>query len=250
MIATDKFVFVHLPRTGGTFVSELIKKFFPSAQEIGYHFPRELIPKEYAHLPILGGIRNPWEFYASWYHHQISETRFSPLFCGLSENRQLNFAQTIQNALDLGVNFQTLDRLIQILPESFNHKQKHVSNVTKDLMRNIAGTGLGLLTFRFNLMFGNADDVYFCRQESLRADLLAFFEEIGAMSDELRTNVLDLEKKNTSEHRHYSTYYTPELAELVSIRDRLIIERFGYVFDKSLHSLKTEPTSIVKDCEF
>lgn len=237
MIATDKFVFVHLPRTGGTFVSEVIKKFFPSAQEIGYHFPRELIPKEYAHLPILGGIRNPWEFYASWYHHQISETRYSPLFCGLSDNRKLDFDQTIRNALNLGVNVETLDRLIQILPESFNYKQKHVSNVTKDVMRNIGGTGLGLLTFRFNLMFGNADDVYFCRQESLRADLLAFFEKIGATSDALRSSVLELEKKNISEHRHYSTYYAPELAELVSIRDRPLIGRFGYVFEQAPHPL-------------
>ena len=42
MIVTDKFVFVHLPRSGGTFVSEVIRKFFPSAHEIGHHLPREL----------------------------------------------------------------------------------------------------------------------------------------------------------------------------------------------------------------
>ena len=28
MIVTDKFVFVHLPRTGGTFVTDMIMKFF------------------------------------------------------------------------------------------------------------------------------------------------------------------------------------------------------------------------------
>src|ERR1041385_386878 len=51
MIVTDKFVFVHLPRSGGTFTSEVIKRFFPSAQEIGYHLPRTLLPAEYSHLP-------------------------------------------------------------------------------------------------------------------------------------------------------------------------------------------------------
>jgi hypothetical protein len=239
MIATDKFVFVHLPRTGGTFVSEIIRKFFPSAQEIGYHFPRALIPKEYSHLPILGGIRNPWEFYASWYHHQQSETRYSPLFCGLSENRTLDFNRTARNALNLGVNEETLDRLIHQLPEAFNYEQKHVSNVTKNTMRNIRGTGLGLLTFRFNLLFGNADDVYFCRLESLRADLLLFLERIGATSDALRSCVLTLEKKNISKYQHYSTYYTPELAELVSIRDKPLIDRFGYVFERDPQVLKT-----------
>ena len=40
------------------------------------------------------------------------------------------------------------------------------------------------------------------------------------------------DKKNIAEHLHYSTYYTPELAELVSIRDRQLIERFGYAFEE------------------
>src|SRR5437879_4149254 len=65
MIVTDKFVFVHLPRSGGTFVSEVIRKFFPSAHEIGYHLPRTLLPAEYSHLPVLGAVRNPWDFYVS-----------------------------------------------------------------------------------------------------------------------------------------------------------------------------------------
>ena len=233
MIVTDKFVFVHLPRSGGTFVSELIKNFFPSAHEIGYHLPRSLLPEEYSHLPLLGTIRNPWEFYPSWYHHQYSSNRQPPLFCTLSENRKLDFDQTIRNALNLGVSDDKLDLLIQALPENFDYQNKHVPNLTKDVMRKIRGTGMGLYTFRFNLLFGQADDVYFCRVEFLRSDLIAFFERIGVMSDALRRYVLGLDKKNISEHRHYSTYYTPELAELVLIRDRPLIERFGYVFEQA-----------------
>ena len=117
MLVTDKFVFLHLPRAGGTFVYDVVRKFFPSAREIGYHFPRELLPGEYSHLPVLGIVRNPWEFYASWYHHQDSNVRYSPLtnvlFGCLSENRKLDFVQTIRNALDLGVSDDKLDFLIQ-----------------------------------------------------------------------------------------------------------------------------------------
>ena len=57
---------------------------------------------------------------------------------------------------------------------------------------------------------------------------MAFFERIGAASDTLRSYVLGLDKKNISEHLHYSTYYTPELAELVLIRDRHLLERFVF----------------------
>ena len=104
MIVTDKFVFVHLPRSGGTFVSDVIKKFFPSAHEIGYHLPRAVLPTEYSHLPVLGAVRNPWEFYASWYYHHVSPIGMPPLFCSLvARIGKLDFEGTTRNALNLGV---------------------------------------------------------------------------------------------------------------------------------------------------
>ena len=231
MIATDKFVFVHLPRSGGTFVSEVIRKFFPSAREIGYHLPRVLVPKEFSHLPVLGTVRNPWDFYVSWYHHQQSNNRHGPLFSFLSENRKLDFVETTRNQLNLA-DSDKLDTLIQALPENFNYKERNISNFTRDVMQRIRGAGIGLYTFRFNQMFGQADDIYFCRVESLRTDLIPFLERIGGASDALRSYVLGMDKKNISDHRHYSTYYTAELAELVSIRDRPLIDRFGYGFEQ------------------
>jgi len=248
MLVTDRFVFLHLPRSGGTFVSAVIRKFFPSAQEIGYHLPRVLLPREYKHLPVLGTVRNPWEFYASWYHHQYSNITYSPiknvLFCCISKNRELDFVETIRNALSLGLSDDALNSLIQVLPEDFDYQKRNIPNLTKDVMRKIRDTGVGLYTFRFDQLFGQADDVFFCRVESLRSDLMAFFERIGAASDALRQYLLSLDKKNASEHLHYSTYYTPELAELVSIRDRPLIERFGYVFERpsSVEKEKPNPT--------
>jgi hypothetical protein len=244
MIVTDKFVFVHLPRSGGTFVSEVIRKFFPSAHEIGYHLPRALLPREFSHLPVLGTVRNPWAFYPSWYHHHHSDNRYLPLFCSLSENRELDFVQTTRNALNLGVSDEKLDLVIQGLSENFDYQKRHVSNLTRDVMRKIRGSGLGLYTFRFNQLFGQADHVYFCRLESLRSDLIAFFETIGAANDALRSYVLDLDKKNISEHLHYSIYYPQDLAELVLVRDRPLIERFGYVFENGgLKPATEEPTT-------
>ena len=232
MIVTDKFVFLHLPRSGGTFVSDVIKKFFPSAHEIGYHLPRAVLPPEYSHLPVLGTVRNPWAFYPSWYYHHYFDNRYLPLFCFLSENRGLDFVQTTRNALNLGVSNDKLDFLLPKLTENFNFKERHISNLTRDAMRAIRGTGKGLYTFRFNQLFGQANDIYFCRVESLRNDLISFFETIGVPSSDLRSYVLGLDKKNISQHFHYSTYYTPELAELVSIRDRPLIDRFGYAFEQ------------------
>jgi hypothetical protein len=233
MIVTDKFVFVHLPRSGGTFVSEVIKKFFPSAHEIGYHLPRTLLPREYSHLPVLGAIRNPWDFYVSWYYHVLPRDALTPLVSWVTENGNVGFEGAIRNALNLGVNNNRLDALIEIMPERVDYRKRNIPNITKEAIHRIRGTGVGYYTFRFNHLFGNADDVFFYQFETLRQDLVGFFDRIGAATDELRDYVLRSDKVNSAEHLHYSSYYTPELAELVSIRDRQLIERFGYVFELS-----------------
>jgi hypothetical protein len=233
MIVTDDFVFVHLPRTGGTFVSEVIRKFFPSAHEVGHHLPRQLLPREYSHLPVLGTVRNPWEFYVSLYHYAWRIDTTSTLVNWMSENGRLDFTGSIRNLLNLTVNDERLDVLIEMLPKHVDYSRRQIPNVNKDTMRGVRGTGVGYYTFRFNEMFGNPDNMFLCRLETLKQDLLAFFEGIGATSDELRDYVLRVDKKNISEHLHYSTYYTRDLAELVLIRDRPLIERFGYVFEQA-----------------
>ena len=233
MIVTDKFVFVHFPRTGGTFITDVIMRFFPSAQEIGYHLPRVLLPNEYSHLPVLGAVRNPWEFYVSWYYHVWPRDGATPLHSWLSENGKQQFEGTTRNALNLGTDNDRLDALIEKLPDEVDYRKRNIPNITKDALRKIRGTGVGYYTFRFNHLFGNADEVFFCRVENLRQDLVGFFEGIGAATDELRDYVLRSDKKNIAEHRHYSTYYTPQLAELLSIRDRQLIDRFGYVLEQA-----------------
>ena len=120
-----------------------------------------------------------------------------------------------------------------MLPEKVDYDKKNIPNVTKEELRRVRGAGVGYFAFRFNHIYGNADDVFFCRLETLRQDLVRFFEGIGAVTDELRDYVLRSDKKNISEHLHYSTYYTPDLAELVSSRDRTLIERFGYTFEQT-----------------
>ena len=248
MIVTDKFVFVHFPRTGGTFVTDMIMKFFPSAHEIGYHMPISLLPKEYSHLPVLGAVRNPWEFYVSWYYHIWPRDIGKPLFSWLTDNCKEQFEGAIRNALNLGADNNRLDSLIEKLPDTVDYRTRNIPNITKDSIRKVRGTGVGYCTFRFNQLFGNADEVFFCRLEILRQDLVSFFEGIGAATDELRDYVLRSDKKNIAEHLHYSTYYTPELAELVSIRDRPLIERFGYVFEQGSSVKNGEPKpSIIEE---
>jgi len=62
MTVTGHFIYLHLHKTGGTFVNEFLTRFVPDARHIGYHLPRRLVPANFAHLPALGFVRNPWTY--------------------------------------------------------------------------------------------------------------------------------------------------------------------------------------------
>ena len=134
-----------------------------------------------------------------------------------------------------------------MLPEQVDYGKRNIPNITKDTMHRVRGTGMGYYTFRFNHLFGNADDVFFCRNETLRQDLLAFFENIGIATNQLCDYVLRSDKKNISDHLHYSAYYTPELAELVSVCDHQLIERFGYAFEQLSPVKKDAPKPSLRE---
>src|SRR5688572_10983606 len=72
MICTNRFVFLHMARTAGNFFQSFLKRFFPDHQEVGYHYPRLLLPAPYRSLPIIGFIRNPWDWYVSFYAQKAS----------------------------------------------------------------------------------------------------------------------------------------------------------------------------------
>src|SRR4249920_3029348 len=52
VIVTDRLVFLHLHKSGGTFVNEFLLRFFPDARQIGYHLPRTYLPDSARGLPI------------------------------------------------------------------------------------------------------------------------------------------------------------------------------------------------------
>ena len=71
-----------------------------------------------------------------------------------------------------------------------------------------------------------AVDIGFARSTGSQATFIV------AATDEIRAHILTSEKRNTADHVHYSRYYTSELVDLVAVRERAIIERFGYIFEQ------------------
>jgi len=86
MIATGRFVYIHLHKSGGSFVNECVTRYFADARQLGYHWPLALLPRELRALPLLGFVRNPWSYYVSWYAFQVQRPRPNALFRSVSDD--------------------------------------------------------------------------------------------------------------------------------------------------------------------
>lgn len=232
MIATDKFVFLHLERTGGNFFTELLLKFIPG-EELGYHAPRSRLPARHAHLPVIGFIRNPWDWYVSFYYHKryrLDALRQDPAL------EHLDFASATRALLHLGSDRPPFNAVkqgfVNLCPEL---PPEESMGVTKRELEGFRDDGIGFYTWMVLRMFAGArglDDVRIWRFEDLVGEirrLLVDFEY--DLTDEMAATLRTLENPNPTHHEHYSTYYDDELRAEVARQDRLIIERFGYKFE-------------------
>lgn len=229
MIVTPRFVFLHLHKSGGTFVNAGLMQHVAGARQIGYHLPRSLLPSQFAALPLLGLVRNPWSYYVSWYSFQRSRPRPNALFQTLSDGGALDFAGTIRNMLNLDRDPALLDRVTRALPAAYINQGLNLPSVA---LAPIRGSGLGFYSFLYRYLYGpDITAVKLARMEQLRIEVPQLLESVGEpVTPALRDYMNGAPALNTSEHAPHRELYDAGLAQLVAERDRLVIERHGYSF--------------------
>jgi hypothetical protein len=230
MIATSHFVFLHLHKSGGTFVNDCLLSCLNDALLLGYHLPRRMIPPPCAHLPVLGLVRSPWSYYVSWYAFQSARPRPNVLFTSLSEDGRLGFGATIRNMLELGIRDDLLDALLARLPAAYGDRGL---NLPRSALEPIRGSGLGFFTYLYRYLFdGPGEPARIARMESLREDLPALVAATGHPgSTVMRQAILERAPLNASRHEACAHYYDARLRELVARRDAELIDRYGYRCD-------------------
>jgi hypothetical protein len=67
VLITDRFVVLQIPKTGGWWLRQVLEPLVVEPRP-DHGFWSEL-PAEYATLPQLAVVRNPWDWYVSWWHH-------------------------------------------------------------------------------------------------------------------------------------------------------------------------------------
>ncbi len=219
MILENQAVILHMPKTGGVFIRMLLEKHYgdrvrlatgatfrdPTAPTAQHHSYDE-IPDSAKQLPAFGLVRNPWDWYVSWYHFFMSYPYRPPHFMTVSEDKTLDFAGFMQNLRRFPVDSP------EFRYNSFSVEYFRIFGCDSERPRN--------------------PDIVMGRYESVHDDVIAFFERIGvirACIDE----VAAFRSMNPSRHGAYWKYYDDALAEGVYAADKAVIDEFGYQFGNS-----------------
>lgn len=229
MIVTDKLVFLHLHKSGGTFVNTLLRRCVPSAQPIGYHLPYREVPASYRDRPVLGTVRSPWAYYVSWFHFQASKPKPNILFHVCSDGGTLGFNETVENLVGLSDDEPRLALLEKGLPDTYG-----VSgiNLTKKCVGEMRACGLGFYSFLYERLYAGARQPTVLRVERLREELRTALASLGHLPDTCADRFLDeAPPLNVSQHEPPAFYFDTRLSTLVAQRDRQLIDRYDYVLD-------------------
>lgn len=260
MIVHPKFIFLHLPKTGGTFienylsgspqgvngniknachVGKVLEKYLnediENRKHTCRHDPVYRITEKTKDRTKFGYIRNPYDWYLSFWSYSKDG----------SDATYLNL-HTEESKKDINVFIEHLSNTRIALCYYTN---KIVEGETKPLSHIDLGIAadldIGLYTYKYLHTYFHPDvfnDIenykkYFLvdkilRFENLREDLEIFFKEnIFELNESQTTLLYRAPKVRATKHRHYSEdYYNIETIELIKHKDRIIFDTYDYEF--------------------
>ena len=240
MIVTDHFVYIHVSRTGGTFLNKLIMEQVPGARMIRYHGQLRDLPAEFGDLPVIGFVRNPWDWYVSMFFDYRRKRQY--VFQVLSDNGVLGFRPTVRRFLKLGDDTdesRTLrEQLVRVAPQRIDivrPQRNHLPGLTAAHFEDYPAE-TGYYSWLFGRMFGTEStrDVHFGRFEDLRHEARRLLELTGTpITDRIDAYLENARPLNPSPRpRSVAGGYDDELAALVADKDRTVVERFGYSLER------------------
>ena len=248
MIVTEHFVYIHTSRTAGTFLNELILEHMPGARLIQYHGHLRDLPRDFSHLPVIGFVRNPWDWYVSMYSDYRGKQQY--VYQVMSQDGVLGFEKTIARFLNLGDRSAESQKLLttlkNIAPAVINAqtpprrgkpglRSEHFANFPENL---------GFYSWLFQLMFASSKPhrIHIGRFENLREEALRLFEETGApITEKIRTYLKDSPRQNASSRPvYYAEGLTPGLRQLIADKEKDLINQFDYEFSGAEKYPKTD----------
>jgi hypothetical protein len=266
MILGDNFVYIHFPKTGGTFITKTLiklhegkgwgrldpnRKLTRIAKLIGMtggsiinldydHYSKHgvyrQIPFAFKGKKIFSTVRNPFDRYVSQYEF------------GYWKKFPERFFFDIDNFLKLYPDFQNLSfsdyiRLVNIskhikrTEDSDLNSEYAVGRQTYDFINFFFKKPVDSVILGFNENYilnsrykEDIAPVHFLKKENLNQELYNFLSGIGYKEQEisfiLNSQKIYPKKGGRSENQAWESYYTPELKQYIKNREKLIFSIF------------------------
>jgi len=210
VLITRHFVALHIPKTGGNFVKRLCEVNLPPdwivEHDLALHAPVRALSEEQAALPIFAVVRDPWDWYVSWWSFSLQHER-PP---GPPRGGDLHAMPRGRVWTDLfGDSTPTFRECVEkACAEEPDVYTRYWLNIIGGLRNDAIDVG---------------------RFESLRGDFADFLQrhEIP-VGDDFIELVRNWAPRNESTHDHYSDYYDDDLRELVTQRTKELADEYGY----------------------
>ncbi|MHC4903184.1 MAG: hypothetical protein ACYTGD_16150 [Planctomycetota bacterium] len=227
MLISKEFVFIHIPKTAGDFIKKVCQAHFGDdyfvKHDLKKHGPARDLPEPYRDLPVFALVRNPWDWYVSWYHYLMGSGRpqahrdrvekMNPFWVRLSDGFRNDFGTTVRNLLD----------------ESYWQGEPHPGPI----MEMAREQDVGMLTAHYRRLLDDVplSQLVVGKSETCREDLLVFLRGIRVQVDEeLERDLWRRRPVNRSKRGDYREYYDDELRDLVAHKERCIVSGYGYTY--------------------
>lgn len=265
MVLTDRFVYIHMPKTGGTFVTESLLRLHDAAGDprAAGGFVRSLlnsiasrsgpygravdvepkhgtchqIPRRHRHKQILSSVRNPYD----WYVSQYEFTWWKRTFEYHPEPNPTPAGYAIERVLP------QFEKSHPYFPEISFAEFLDLCHLASSVYNRENGPSLGLYTHGFVRYYckqvepvlsrtnlesieSNLFDVHFIRTDRLAEQLQEYLTSMGYRAEDLafipgQGKILPM-GKGRRDDQNWEPYYSPNLKEDIRKSDSLLFEMF------------------------
>ena len=222
-ILHDKFVFIHLPKTGGSFIHNYLLNKVPGSRTTGggmrMHMRASQVKriKDHQHKFFFGVVRNPFEWYVSLWKFCFQHRREKNPFLNVIVKE---FPETLMNfyAMDGNRYFLNYDYM----------KKYDIGAYTCAFIWSFCDHDAVIRKGEVSILPEDIQVHKILKNETLKKDLEETFRNHIFELDEAQTKWLHgLKRINASRHDHYRTYYTsPDMIKEIMHKDRALFELY------------------------
>jgi hypothetical protein len=258
MIVTDEFVFIHFPKAGGTFVTQVLEKIYEKRQKKIFrrkplyrnfktlntkwiidnnqeprfteHGSYDQIPDEFKNKPVISVIRNPFDRCVSLY--EFRQWVQNP-FLDIEKNKkyfpafpELNFEEYLEflNSLILEKRTYYRDLKIDIGSQTYDLIEMFFKNPLV-IFKNLDESYIDSENYKNDMA-----KIIFLRMENLNRDLYSVLIDFGYAKKDI-SFILDEKKifpigRGRSEEQKWECYYNYKMYEFIRHKERFFLKIF------------------------